>query len=60
MNTSFDFMDRTQLLGIHISNDIANRIINYQYIIILYTSFMPKLTVFCMILEMFFVKSMQS
>ena len=55
MNTSIDFMECAQLVhvaSVHISNDIANRNITS-----IYTSFMPKLTVFCTILEMFLVMS---
>ena len=48
--TSIDFMECAQLVGVHISNDIANRNITS-------TSFMSKLTVFCTILEMFLVMS---
>ena len=50
MNTPIEFMKSTQLLGVHISNDITNKNITIVYI-----SIMPELTVSYMILEMYLV-----
>ena len=53
MNTSIDFMECAQLVWVFISQTI----LPIGILRVLYTSFMPKLTVFCTILEMFLVMS---
>ena len=55
MNTSINFIECTQLLGIYISQTILPIAMLPE----LYTRFKSKLTVFCMILEMFLVMSTQ-
>ena len=55
MNTPIEFMKSTQLLGVHISNDITNKNITSSV-----HSIMLELTVSYMILEMYLVMLKQS